>query len=1165
MKNTPDKENSELRYIYLYRTNGIDVSNKKNNNSALANHKDQKYYCTDYFNEMHVLEGKLEEDTLSSIWGIWPGSDNGIECAVAQSYTLYANEETSEDKETLSPFDCTDRKYLSVIQIHITPEIFSRLKMGHEDGNLTVLRPLLSELKDILYEFSKKNPETESKLYYMLSSGDFAVVTASNDPEASFRLSTRIRCRQAAMKNNNDKTWSLFKTYTILAIREDCIAKPGGNENCNVVLRGYYSNQYWANYGKYFEKNDEGEWKLPLPLNPGYALYGRYDFTMQLSFQEYFYYLTQRYQGDAQNPGNEFESVRRLLDLIAGKSISYVNTRLLLNGETVAGIAGHIREEIEKDGDNSGCNSEVELEGEDKREELSAIVEKRIEDVQKLCSSVVDELKKFLAYRKNLRHNLHLFERLIMQCRALNDVSDTRIYAIVILKQIEAALYSLRRALEIYTVSECDPRIITEIAGYVQESVRSIDVYADYIRNNNLQTLQMPNYNIETSSSVEKLLIGYSEFVSRIYDSIKDPEKMSPENAVPIVIPALESEVVSVEVMFADGIGRNWVDEKIIKERSRESFVNDLKLVIVKSPTQTELSYMSSMIFSLLHEIAHQLRYESREERNKTLTAICMERLACKLTEVIGELFCFETGYRDIGMPVRNMLEHCIKEVFLSELWEDERMGEFSLSLYKDAPLVFFKKAVSECCTEILQQKIPGVIKDILEYVRSTARYFACTDNVEYKNVVRELKKKVQDLKEFSGKNRVQEIIDTFKIYFEMVMKCEKTGGTDEFAKDNPAPAGRVILNRLYELVSDKHQGRVSVIEYIEDGLYKKLCEDWQTVYKDDTRPWERDGLYEWNAFGRWMGIDVRSPLNKKEFSAIFQKCILERSKELCREFEHAIGRYREETADIFMCKTGGLFFSEYVSLMLINVKCDPGVEDNIIDRILHVTVSMWCPEDPERIPEKFREVIGEAVEKIYEKTKAMFKYAEENSGIDCFGEEFAVYREELDEVYKRLQTGWEKWSGIMCDNAEIENMDALSKLYQNMLAHIQKIGCESRLCGKFEKKIRHFIKYITVMAQLLGRGQSISAIVSSQKEYFEDLRRGAKKYEPTDYLRSDSYIRKFPFGELLPIYSKDELGTEERRKYNKFCIETLLDLFYSQKFRYAKKAEKQYKEGAIE
>ena len=117
--------------------------------------------------------------------------------------------------------------------------------------------------------------------------------------------------------------------------------------------------------------------------------------------------------------------------------------------------------------------------------------------------------------------------------------------------------------------------------------------------------------------------------------------------------------------------------------------------------------------------------------------------------------------------------------------------------------------------------------------------------------------------------------------------------------------------------------------------------------------------------------------------------------------------------------------------------------------------------------------------------------------------------------------------------------------------------GAGDRACGRFEKKLKHFVKYITVLAQLLCGAQNISVVVGTQKEYFEDLKKGAEEYKPEKYLKEDSYLRKFSFKTLLPIYSKDELSENDRETYNKFCIETLLDLFYLQKFRHAKEVRK--------
>ena len=92
MENTPDKMKSDLPlYFFFTEQTGLMILRTMSAGlSALSDHEKQEYYCTDYFYRMDVLKGEIGKDTLSSIWGIWPGSDSGLCCAVAQSYTLYA-------------------------------------------------------------------------------------------------------------------------------------------------------------------------------------------------------------------------------------------------------------------------------------------------------------------------------------------------------------------------------------------------------------------------------------------------------------------------------------------------------------------------------------------------------------------------------------------------------------------------------------------------------------------------------------------------------------------------------------------------------------------------------------------------------------------------------------------------------------------------------------------------------------------------------------------------------------------------------------------------------------------------------------------------------------------------------------------------------------------
>lgn len=642
-----------------------------------------------------------------------------------------------------------------------------------------------------------------------------------------------------------------------------------------------------------------------------------------------------------------------------------------------------------------------------------------------------------------------------------------------------------------------------------------------------------------------------------IYNSVRDPEKMSIKKAVPIVVPALESEVVSVEVMFANGGGKDWSKEDEILKKSDPDFPSDdSRLVIVKSPTQTELSYMSSMIFSLLHEIAHQLRYESRIKRNETITAICMGRLAYKMAEAVGEIFCFETGQRDLGMPVRGMLEQCIKEVFFSAFWSDKELGEFSLIPYQDAPLVFFKRAVSQSCREFLNQKISGIEKDILEYIRSTARYFSYTDGV-YKDTVLKLGQELKNLK--SGNSAWQDKVDdlekAFKTYFDLV-KHKAEFESDEPVKDAPEDMAGVIVNKFSDLCKEYPAGN-SARDHLEAKLYDMLCTMWEQNYDSERKSGKRGPLCNWTDFGRWMGIDVKSSTNKQAFIKIFRKCVLGRSNELCSEFDNAVGRYREETADIFMCRIGGLDFTEYVSLMLINVRCDPEVENKIVDRIIHVSVGIWCSVEPNTVAEEFWWLIRSAADKINEKTEAMFNSAAELITSETLKAEFDRYRSSLKKLYHDLLECWKEWPGAMCREDDIRNMLNIRKVYMDTHKWIREKGAGDRACGRFEKKLKHFVKYITVLAQLLCGAQNISVVVGTQKEYFEDLKKGAEEYKPEKYLKEDSYLRKFSFKILLPIYSKDELSENDRETYNKFCIETLLDLFYLQKFRHAKEVRK--------
>ncbi|BDZ79747.1 hypothetical protein [Claveliimonas bilis] len=1147
MATSLDREKKcELRYVYLYRTDEERKVEFTEEETALKEHTRQAFYGTDYFNQMIVVEGDIEKDSMSSAWGIWPGSHNGSENVAAQSYTLYGNESTGEayGKDDKSPFDCKDKRYLSIIQIHIAPEIFARLGVDKEKSNLENLKPLVSELQNILEKFcSEQGKDTVCKIYYMLSSGDFAIVTASNDVTASYRLSTMIRCRKISETiNGKDTEWILFKTYTLLVVRCETEEKGWPKDETKVVIRGCYSNLYWRDY----RQCGAELMSRKIGINPGTALNGRYDFSVEMTLEEYDGFL-QCLEKNKEPDDEDKETIRWLYYLKKKHYVSYINRRILIQNAEAKKMVNYINHQ----GDMELVSEKIVLNTSGKTM-LREKIDGHIGTVLKYYKEALSLVNEIPGYRKNLRHNLHLLQKLILSCRSINDVSDTRIYAVVLLKQILVVLKSFKEFTKIYMQSGTDKNILDEMDGYLQESLRSINVYAEYIRNNNLQTLQMPNYNVETSSSVEKLLIGYSEFVRMIYEGIKNTEFLSIESAVPIVVPALDADVVSVEVMFADGTGQDWEAEKSIHQ-SKE------KLVILKSPTQTELSYMSTMAFSLLHEIAHQLRYETRVERNKAVAAICVGRLAHIIAENISGMFQRITSERDIGYEASVLLESCVKKAYLDIFWGESADDDFN------TPLAFFKKQLVAYWTNFfLAYGQPAQLEeDAKAYLQETIQYF------DYSNEC--LKKDILDIyekiREVEGDTEDEKIVDKLQSLVAAIADYGDKIGRQCKDKEKKARLAGICQALQVRIITqgERYFCDRKLKKKVEDDLYEGLCEKWEEKYKEKKAAGQ--DLKSWNVFGRWMGIDVKgSAYNKKVFIKIIEGVSESAWKGLENLFSMCIGQYREETADIFMCKTGNLSAEDYITLILTNVSADPEIENKLIKRILRVMAVVYCGEMDEDTTLKLLEQLIEIIKAAEDRMKDAIELGNA-AQVPCenlkIAQENAKAR--LDALIgteeSLVQAGRMKGeNGVV--NEYQDKLEALKQALRELVEEAEKysdkckggiLSKDPRLIHKNLKKIRHYIKMAAVMSQLIGKAsREVTVFKFQEHEYYTDLVKGASAYERKKYLDKNSKLSKFSFEKLMPIYPKEEESGKSRGEYNRFCIETLLDLFYTQKIKYA-------------
>lgn len=501
----------EIRVMTLVRKARLNEDRKFDNGNMA-----KRYFTTDYFDVL-ITEGQELDVPLNQ----WINGDNSLikpngETAV-QRYSLYFSnhiytkyEENQQGLKRGNPFEQNDDlKFLSVIQVYISPEILRRLKNKKEivwpgtDGD-GLLDNFLNDLYDISENFRENYPEQEFvyRIYHALSAGDFAVVIKSRTPELSFGMASYIRNR---ISEQNGKNLAVYKTYTLLAFENDIDGWDKDvkrlfkeNNNGKFVLRGCYSWKYWAEKGRI--KDIEGIDRLN----------GRYDFSTELTDEEFetlYHKLVWKDRRSGDIESYEKDKAGYLSWLIDNDYLSYINERYLMSG-------------IDIDLKDTDTNSLIELES-GNSEELYILNRECIDHLHKKLSTLEMECKNVCQEHKILRHYFDLLKRQVGFCRVLNEQSDTQIYATGMGKLLDTVLESLAKYNEIfneenakYIANDNEYNQLGElIMQYVRKAVYSINTYMEYVRNNNLQSLQTPNYNIESDMGMEKILIAYGEYL----------------------------------------------------------------------------------------------------------------------------------------------------------------------------------------------------------------------------------------------------------------------------------------------------------------------------------------------------------------------------------------------------------------------------------------------------------------------------------------------------------------------------------------------------------------------------------------------------------------------------------------------------------------------------
>lgn len=1171
---------ADIRLVKLTRTT---MEGKK----TLPN--DKSWFVADYFDIMEVDALSLEDP-----FAVWLGigddtADNNV--ISEQSYTLYCSsnmlmryEENSEKSYRGNPFDNAGKnECLSIIHVYILPEIIARMKMGKDEVRSDtgiLLEPFVKDLYDILdlYEDKNKNESFIARVYMMLSAGDFAIVIKSKTSDTAYSISTYLRKRMINREEGNctESGYVIYKTYTLSTIgREITYADQigDGRRPDRYIVRGSYSNKYWKeqdNVRSFLTKLNEKVEEL-------HPLSGRYDFTVRLREEE-FCQMMSATEEISQKTENQSVRVKCLRHFIDKEYLSGINERYLMDSAVIDSKIADC-DVISRSvflGNQAGSESDLIEKNET---QINSLIEKHKEIVKKSWN--------IKAYRKNIQQYLHLLKRQIILCKQINELSDTRIYAKMLIELLNVTLDSVERYVENCSQSEQD-QWIDALEDNLRKSIVTLDSYAQYIRNNNLQSMQTPNYNIETSMGAEKILIGYSELLWRFIEFYKGIEDISQKDYLAVMVPDLSSsKFLNIDVMFS--------------EESQEK-----RLIVIGSPTLEEVTDFPIIFPALFHEVAHQFRYESREKRNHAVLKATIKEIMHKISEHLSQNLIEKIGGTQSEIyALCAGLEEGLTEQFVlmegNDKFNDKSLIQLEKYLFDDIDRVFdiwkwksdLEKRVKDFCLKLryeldysdekMREWIIKLYQEIQVNSNEASDEGSCSqkgsDAINIEDTINEITEFAFRIAEKCVYHHLNDAhrkgIDLtgdkdigWELLWDKVCDEDMCAKSREIGQINSTFLK--FLDSMHEYEENcRHSscfnepdwnGMAKRVKAMEAQLYQHMKRYWEEVgeksaavysmnYGDDPKTMSGIPDYRyWIHVGRNLGLDHETKASR------FSEAL-----ETAMNFENYVtpsflALYREETADLLMCNVMAMGPTEYVKLVVsLFVPIDNKYEATDIERVFYVLYIQWCydPDQEKRMAlDHYFQVCGDIFRELHENARNLLttinivSKKESPRGEILCGESVSEHKESEDIIVENilyLKKCRRQMQEADCDPETIKALAEIDNIIRAYELLIELIWRGGFYCDKLHKE------QIEVLEDLAGGKKILAKLcIEAQKDCVvkEIFNAGGVI---TEYLARSYSPKGMVAGKMA-----DSDCIKNMKTVNEKCIETLLMMYYHNKIRIA-------------
>lgn len=994
----------KIHMLNLYR-----CSSAENNESA----KEVDHFVTDYFDGIKVEKLDLQNTSLSECMGI-KREVNGTKKGIShQRYCLFNESDGDKDIFQVS----VDLPLLTVIQIFINHDFYQA--ESFDDGGAISCTNCMNRAKKCIESKYKGNPKIKWELYRLLTAGDFAVIVRSSSIHDAYDLSTLLRSIRLVIDDARTEK-ALFYSYSISGVldgkigSQDIYKQIQWNQHLNpqdeVIVRTEFSQSFWG------KGTDSAEGEKQQFLKAGQRLFGRYDHQIIYTpeeFQELYPYIRNYKFGDIDISDYSEEAlgskrVKILVRMIKYGFITQINEKIFLKYVCDPLLSGSTAEKW-----GVICKREWKSLYESDKRKIQMLKEEAL-DIEK-------DVEVFYPSARNLKEYMRLMGRLCRILFEINQLHKLRISVANLLNQLEVLLSSFRDYLD--STKEWDRKSVADsIEGYLLQGIGSLEIFTRYIRNVNLQTLQTPNYDLQTNVCVEKILLAYSQFL-RFFMFNENQVYHRSNILYPIIVPNMDKRDLSVSVLFDDDFPDNAGKKK--------------KLMVVNSPTFLGLCETCFLMPTVFHEIAHQFRYEERAARNK-----CLEKciLKCFVTSIVEKLV---NGQYKLGMfneETYSLLIDAVYEELSGKLMEPKIMEKglqtFRMQ-FQNALQGYVETIINEGSSPdaLIKNYIFRTKGDVQEFDVSVQQILSGMKHIlgklDQKSTGEEARDLVQELKEilYQYKNiQEDQILDALETatkdsdisadISDFLKRMRKRASKDSDLMDK----GKAI-SKLWDGISEEMKGqgcgkRVEtllwqyqnvILEYIgcqewlnadlilsqtERGFqdtYRSMC---KIVYKElikkleELRRERQESLCWPVTYASAIQIEqIKIRIKSERVDGLedrIRSILTMYGNNHAREFvDTFIERYREVTSDLFMCAVIGLDMFGYLVVAAQSFNFMGDSRDELYNRVFEVLQCLYYKDtlhepDGDELDKILLDTLGTETHKLY---KALQKQEDDTDG----------------------------------------------------------------------------------------------------------------------------------------------------------------------------------------